>query len=490
MKVTLVGTNDKAGGAARAMYRLHQALLAIGIQSRILCLNKSNYSSPKGEISKFKNNFFSRKSYPFLQDLINENRTPLSNTLFSYTDSISNLVNHPFIQDADIVNLHWVSYFVSIKDIGKLLKLGKKIVWTLHDEWAYTGGCHYTSGCDGYLNDCKFCPQVNSNIAALPELIHSEKTLNFSSEISLVSPSRWLAEKASQSSFFKGTTFRVIPNSIESDWFTNNNRSEARAQFGYPEDCFLIGFGADSIGEKRKGFVYLLEALKILSKNREWNDAYKSKKIAVLFFGNYSHRDAELDNYAQHIGSFSDDQTLISIYKMLDLFLIPSLEDNLPNTLLESMASGTPVLGFPVGGLTEMITHNKNGFLTESISAEDLAKQILFLWQNNLLLMNVGAVASEFARSSFSMKKQANLYRDFFEMVLLKSNNRILDTNAKEQLKKRQRDLKLKFNLVYKKYIDSFTYRRRLLNLLLKNDFLAKTFFFLNKRFHLFFRLS
>lgn len=474
MKVTLVGTSDKAGGAARAMYRLHQSLLSIGIQSRILCMNQSIDTLLDSEISKFNYNFLSRKKYPFLQDLINENRTPLSNTLFSYTDSRCDFINHPFIQDADIINLHWISYFVSTEAIGKLLKLGKRIVWTLHDEWAYTGGCHYTSGCDAYLKYCSACPQLASEMSALPELSYLEKGLNFSSEINLVSPSNWLAKKASESRFFRKSAIKVIPNSIEPDWFAESDRQVLRKKYGYFSDCFLIGFGADSIVEKRKGLSYLLEALQILSKNKEWADAFNAKRIGILFFGNYTQNDSELNSYAQYIGSFSDDKTLSSIYKTLDLFLIPSLEDNLPNTLLESMASGTPVLGFPIGGLAETITHKQNGFLTENIAADSLAEQLFYLWQNKSLLTNIGATASEYARSNFSMNKQANSYREFFEMVLSNKDKPKQDSNPEELSKFRLKKLKSKFDNLYDKYTAAFPFRRKIVNFLLKSNYIAR----------------
>ncbi|WP_167482924.1 glycosyltransferase [Leptospira mtsangambouensis] len=378
-----------------------------------------------------------------------------------------------------MINLHWVNYFVSSEDIGKLLLLGKKIVWTLHDEWPFTGGCHYTSGCQGYLSNCFDCLQVTPDLSNLPKFVHLEKQKYFSSRIDLITPSEWLSKKASVSPFFSKSRIRVIANSVESEWFAKFSKSDIREKFGYAEDCFLLGFGADSVSEIRKGLFYLLEALEILLKKENWKKAFDSKKIAVVFFGNYQNKNKELDKIADYLGSFTKDVQVSEIYQMLDLFVIPSLEDNLPNTMLESMASGTPVLGFPIGGLAETIVHNQNGFLTRAISGESLAEQIFDLWSNRSLLNKVGSVTSEYASKKFSMKKQAEEYRDFF---LLDSGFRAYDLSEKgketavdnEKLKQMEFQLKKTYN----NFLKNSPLRKRILNLLFRslkvNDFFLR----------------
>ncbi|PJZ86278.1 glycosyltransferase [Leptospira harrisiae] len=461
MKVTLIGTNDKAGGAARAMFRLHQALLSKGIESRILCLNQFAKGTDSINVFKYLPNLWASRRYPFLSDLIESQRTSLSNTLFSYSDIQTNLINHPLIHDADVINLHWINYFVSPFDIGKLLKLRKRIVWTLHDEWPFTGGCHYTSGCNKYITGCLDCVQVNSEIFSLPKLHYAEKENHFSSAIELVAPSKWLVEKAVRSPFFLNSRVKVISNSIEPSWFANGDRAEIRRKFGYDENCFLIGFGADSVYEKRKGLNYLIEALTILLKNQKWNTAFTSKKIKVLFFGNYTKRDLYLDKYADYLGSFSNDNEISEIYQMLDLFVIPSLEDNLPNTMLESMASGTPVLGFPVGGLAETIQNKLNGFLTELISGDSLAKEIFNLWSDPNLLKEVGRAAAKFAFENFSMSKQAEEYIKFFSMKPVLKNEK---NTFKIKLKER-----FEFDQTYSAYLKKASFRKKILNFLFKS---------------------
>ncbi|TGL10740.1 glycosyltransferase [Leptospira meyeri] len=470
MKVTLLGTNDKAGGAARAMFRLHRSLLDIGVESRILCLNQSTSETDNQQVFKYQYNLFSSRKYPFLSELIDKNRTTLSNTLFSYSDISSDLVDHPLILDADVINLHWVNYFVSSVDIGKLLLLGKKIVWTLHDEWSYTGGCHYTSGCQGYLSGCLDCLQVTSELSHLPQFVHFEKQKYFSSRIDLITPSEWLSKKASGSPFFSKSRVRVIANSIEPEWFNKFSKFEIRKKFGYSEDCFLIGFGADSVSEIRKGLFYLLEALEILLEKENWKKAFDSKRIAVVFFGNYQNKNEQLDKIADYLGSFSEDIQVSEIYQMLDLFVIPSLEDNLPNTMLESMASGTPVLGFPIGGLAETIVHNQNGFLTPSISAESLAEQILSLWSNRNLLSKVANVTSGYAFENFSMKKQAEEYRDFF---LSDSGSRACDFSEKGKATaidgKHLKQMELQLTRTYNNFLKDSPLSKRIWNLIFRS---------------------
>ncbi|TGM39098.1 glycosyltransferase [Leptospira biflexa] len=473
MKVTLVGTNDRSGGAARAMYRLHLSLLSQGIESRILCLYKSTNDIHSNEIIKYNYPILSHQKFPFLVDLIEENRTPVSNTLFSYTDLHAKIETHPLILDSDVINLHWTNFFLSVKDIGKLLYLNKKIIWTLHDEWAYTGGCHYTSGCNEFLNNCKNCIQVNSNITSLPELLFLEKNNNYSNDIELVAPSNWLAKKAKTSPLFKNSRVHVIANSLESDWFLRFDKGLIRNKFGFSSNCFVVGFGADSIIEKRKGISYLIEAFRILMLDQEWNSAFESKEIVFVFFGNYSDRNIELENFALHLGSFSDDREISEIYQMLDLFVIPSLEDNLPNTMLESMASSTPVLGFPVGGISETICHNENGFLTDSISANSLAKEIYRIWKDISVREKISDMAVRFAQNQFSSGNQAKAYIKLFipNSEALRYQEEI-DFVNKENLRSAINQKLNHIRTAYSRFISKAELKKRILNILFKSKFL------------------
>lgn len=469
MKVTLVCTNDKSGGAARAMYRLHVSLLTEGIESRILCLYKST-TNMDDSIFKYDYPFLSNQRFPFLSDFIEQNRTVVSNTLFSYTDINSNISTHPLIIDADVINLHWINYFLSINDIGMLLKLNKKIFWTLHDEWAYTGGCHYTSGCNGFLNFCQNCIQVNSELESLPQMNYLEKKINYTQNIELISPSSWLAQKAKQSPLFRNNNVNVIANSLEKEWFLSLDKEKIREEFGYTSQSFIVGFGADSISEKRKGISFLIEAFEILMLNDEWKLAFESKDIVLIFFGNYPVRNISLEKYAKYLGSFGKDKEISKLYQLMDLFVIPSVEDNLPNTLLESMASGTPVLGFPVGGISEMITHNQNGFLTDSISAELLANQILQIWKDNSVRKKVGDAAYQFALSNFSSDIQAKAYCNLFRSNsdFFYSKN-VLESSLMENLDSRLKTVSKIFGSSYNQYIKKSTFKKRILNFLFRS---------------------
>ncbi|XDD45043.1 glycosyltransferase [Leptospira sp. WS39.C2] len=361
-----------------------------------------------------------------------------------------------------------------MKDIGNLLKLNKKIIWTQHDEWAFTGGCHYTSGCVGYLNNCRECIQLNPKIWPLAELTYLEKAIHYSNHLELVSPSKWLAQKAKNSPLFKNTKIHVISNSLENEWFNSYNKWEIRKKYGISSDCFVVGFGADSISEKRKGITYLIEAFDLLMENEDWKLAFESKKIILSFFGNYSGSNRSIEKYANHLGSFSNDKEIAEIYQMMDIFVIPSMEDNLPNTMLESMASKTPVLGFPIGGIVETIRHNENGFLADSISSSSLAEQLYRIWKDLAFCSQVGESAYQYAREKFSMDNQALAYNDIFVSVSRYNQvNSNLEKLTKEKLNLQWKVVSDKLKAAYLNHIKSLSWKSGFLNLLFYSRFIS-----------------
>ena len=420
MRIIIIATSDLEGGAARAMHRLHKGFILNGEDSKILCKTKSPLNHHAVQVSREKYDPFYKDPQEFCQDEIfqtylDSNRTNLSDTIFSYSYPGWDLSTHELLQECDVINLHWVSRFQSPETIHKLIKLGKPIVWTLHDEWAYTGGCHYTAGCKNFKTDCSNCPQINSPNSILPFAALFDKMNLFSNHITVVAPSIWLSENAKQSKLFANSRVEHIPYSLETDVF--KPIENARESLELPQDAFVICFGAEAIQEKRKGFFKLLEAFKTLNRNDIWRKAVESNKILFLIFGKISEEVSDLQISSRQFGFVHDDEQLARIYSASDLFVLPSLEDNLPNTILESMSCGTPVLSFATGGMVDVIREKENGYLA-NLEKESLSEKILYAFLNQQETKRMGDNARKFILENFKLETQAEKYQFLFKELL------------------------------------------------------------------------
>lgn len=270
-----------------------------------------------------------------------------------------------FLENFDIINLHWTENLLSAEAVAYLESLGRPIVWTLHDMRPFTGGCHYANNCDKYILDCIDCPQQIGKFKNYPNLILDLKTKIFSKNINVVSPSRWLAKCAKNSAIFSSNPTHVIPNSLNLNIFVPTGKFHARNFFGLPLDKKILLFTCHSHGEKRKGFQYLIRVAEILSANV---DDYH-----ILTFGNTSDEIDKLPIPSTSLGHISEEWKLALGYSAADITLIPSLEDNLPNILLESIACGTPVVGFDIGGIPDVILPGVTGELCECGDVEAMS---------------------------------------------------------------------------------------------------------------------
>lgn len=419
MKVCLVGTNDGGGGAAKAMQRIHQGLLSVGVSSNILCRFKNGNDksieavSPKRGFSSGKNTF-TQISLDLIHSHLEKNRTSVSNTLFSYPYPGLDIFDHPIVKDCDVVNLHWVSYFLSPNNIHNLLNSNKPIVWTLHDESPFTGGCHYTAGCEKFANDCRECPQLARESSAIPESCLSDKIELFSDRISVVAPSRWMYERAKSSSIFKNSYVVRIANPIDSEIYNPYSREKKRSDLNFSDDTFVLLFGANSAAEKRKGFCVLLSALRFCNEDPIWRRYADSGKIHFLFFGNPAEELKIMNVPYTDLGTINDEAILSEVYSAADVFVLPSLEDNLPNTMLESLACETPVIAFSIGGIVDVVKEGVTGYLSEVLRPEALASKILQSLKNSDQRKRMGKKGRELMISDYSPKTQAEKYVSAF----------------------------------------------------------------------------
>jgi glycosyltransferase involved in cell wall biosynthesis len=355
-----------------------------------------------------------REAGRITQYCIERNRTPLSNTLFTLPIPGYDLSRDERIQGADVLHLHWVSQLLSPLAIGQLQALVKApIVWTLHDQRAFTGGCHFSAGCQKYETDCKGCPQLRCTDFGLTEASLQESRECIGHNVVVVCPSRWMAECARRSSPFKDKRIEVIPYGLDTDVF-KPQRAEARKELGLdPASVYLLA-GADYGEERRKGFQLLREAVRLSVAQPAFREAVTAKRIRFLVFGHASPW-AEMDFPVQALGRLDSESALAKVYAASDAFLLPSIEDNLPNTMLESVCSGTPVIGFAIGGLPDVIESGKNGLLVPAGDARALARAIQdFATDPELRRKLAGGCATQ-ATSRFGLREQARAYEQLYE---------------------------------------------------------------------------
>ena len=425
-RVVHLSTHDH-GGAGKAAYRLHKGLQQIGVTSTMLVVNKkSGDPSVKVFPSEYHGSLKQSLNVPtyaspiWLQqtrrweiELVKYPNRPAGLEIF--TDALSDIQLEQIqeIRDADIINLHWVAGTLDYLNASLALK-DKKIVWTLHDMNPFTGGCHYSGDCEKYIQRCGACPQLGSTIEDdLSQQTWNQKYYALQNlDLNIVTPSKWLASCASKSRLLSKNPINVIPYGFPLDTYKPYTQTEIREALNIPENAKVVLFGADSIVNARKGFVYLLEALKRLPSNKEYT-------VVVLTFGAFP-EGLQIDTKHEiyNLGSISDEHKLALAYSAADVFVIPSLEDNLPNTVVEAMACGVPVVSFDIGGIPDMIDHKKNGFLAKPKDVDSLLEGIDWALSSVDSSTHISALCRKKAETKFSLEIQANAYNELYNTLL------------------------------------------------------------------------
>lgn len=372
MKVVILNTSEHTGGAAVAANRLLKALRKQGVEATMLVRDKSSQDPNVHSINR---TWFQQKVnlLRFLWErlvIFLCNRFSRS-TLFqvSIANTGTDLSQHPLVQAADVIHLHWINQgFLSLHDLQKLVALDKPIVWTMHDMWPCTGICHHARDCEQFQQQCEGCFYLQSTHLDLSTKVFRTKSqLYRTAPMTFVGCSQWLTDRAHQSRLVIGKQVLSIPNPIDLQRFKPMERKAMRERWKLPLDKKLILFGALNVTNERKGLAYLIKALHILQPDH----------IALVVFGQVKSQVAERIPVAIHsLGYVSDEEKVATIYNAVDLFVTSSLEENLPNTIMESMACGTPCVGFRTGGIPEMIDHLSNGYVANYQDSADLARGI------------------------------------------------------------------------------------------------------------------
>ncbi|MDZ8239679.1 MAG: glycosyltransferase family 4 protein [Nostoc sp. ChiQUE01a] len=412
MKLLLINYSDINGGASRAAYRLHKGLQNIGVNSQILVQEK--YGDDKtvfaSQLRLSQGIARSKLTFDALPLKFYRQRTKTTLSLQWLPDRVVSKVTQI---NPDIINLHWInSAFMQIESIAKLKR---PIVWTIHDMWAFTGGCHYSGECDRYTASCGSCPQLGSTRNwDLSHWVWQRKTKAWRDlNLTIISPSVWLAKCAKSSSLFKDLRIEVIPNGLDTQVYRPIQKSIARQLLNLPQDKQLILFGSlQATSDRRKGFHLLQAALQELSIS-----GWKDKLEVVIFGASQPEKPPNFGLKSHYLGTFNDDLSLALVYSIANVFVLPSIEENLANTVMEAIACGTPTVAFNIGGMPDMIEHQKNGYLAQPFKVEDLAKAIAWVLEDEDRNNKLSYFARQKAEQEFTIATQAHHYLSLFQEI-------------------------------------------------------------------------
>ena len=412
MKVIHLSYNDISDGAARAAYRIHKSLQYSNIDSSMMVIEKkSDDFSVINSTKKF--NRILNKTRPYLSRILVKTLKTQNPIIHSPQILPSDLISKINNSDTDIINLHWIqNEMLSVKDI---IKIKKPIVWTLHDMWAFCGAEHYTEDNrwhEGYYSYNR--PSYESGFD-LNKWTWQRKFKYWKKPLHIVTPSRWLSACVSKSKLMKNWPVSIIPYPIDKLKWKPIEKKIARKILDIPPDVHLILFGAlGGAKDPRKGFDLLFDALQKLKLKNNFQN------LELLIFGEDRPKHEMKFGFKTHYtGHLYDDLSLSIIYSAADVMVIPSRQDNLPNTGIESHACGTPVVSFNATGLPDIIEHLKTGYLAEAFDTDDLANGISWtLDPSNLNKLSKNARLR--ATTKFSEKNVSKLYLDIYNVILNK----------------------------------------------------------------------
>jgi glycosyltransferase involved in cell wall biosynthesis len=404
-----LSTSDLNGGAAKAAYRVHQGLQAIGLTSRMLVHTKLS-DDPHVIVEKK----LLTKLAPQLSGLPLKRYARREGGMFSsqwFADSLASAVPR---LEPDIILLHWVcNGFVRIETLAKW---NKPIVWTLHDMWPLTGGCHYSRDCDRYTQSCGACPQLGSHrYRDLSYRVWQRKNKAWKElNLALVAPSSWIAKCAASSSLLGGLRIETIPFGLDLLIYKPINKSTARDLLKLPQDKPLVLFGAlAATKDQRKGFHLLASALQNLSQT-PWKD-----RIEVVIFGaSPPAQPIDVGFKTHYLGRLHDDIALILAYSSADVMIIPSIQESFGQTASEALACGTPVVAFNATGLVDIVDHQHNGYLAQPYESVDLAKGIAWVLEDRKRHVELCRQARSKAEHQFTLVSQSRRYLALIEDIL------------------------------------------------------------------------
>jgi len=405
MRVLIISGEDLAGGGHRAAFRLHQALRESGVES-FMAVRRKHSTDPfvhKMTPSELGWPPIGRGFLDMLPSVLwRERNEPISLGLQS-----ANLGSLVARFKPDIINLHWINAGIaSIRSVGRLKV---PVVWTLHDMWTFTGGCHYSGDCGEYQQSCRRCPKIKQFLGA-PAIsgwvMHRKRKRWGGKALYAITPSDWMKRLAISSSLFSRARITHIRNCVDSAIFNNHARMKARERLGLGPESRAILFA--SAHQPRKGAFIIPDVVRNLRKQAP-GDGWR-----FLFMGGVppaleSSRDIVI------LPPTTDEARVASYFAAADVYALPSSQDNLPNTISESLSCGTPVVAFPTGGIVEMVEPGINGYLSDQSNAASLTDAICQIWTSGL---KPRENISNAAHAMYSPRRTAALHMRFFADTL------------------------------------------------------------------------
>jgi len=406
VKVVHVSYKDDQEGAAIAVDRISQALIRAGIDSQILAQKKVSDKSYSCSIANSK----LQKAFSFLRVgldlLINGLLVNAKSPYFTLPFIGCDVSKHQMLREADVIHLHWVNRgFLTLGSIEKIVALGKPVVWTLHDSWAFTGGCHMTGQCLKYQASCVGCP-LTIGPDFTKHFQTKKKKLANNSNISFAAPSMWMSQKASSSDVLGNKTVAVLPNCVDTLIYKPLDRMSARSLFNLPHDESIVLFNITN--DMRKGISYVRQ---VIAKLTECD-----KKILFVGFGASNIKNTIFaDLPITSVGRINDNYSMAMLYNACDVLIAPALEEPFGQTYIEAMACGTPCVSFDYSGPKDIIEHRMDGYLAENLSVDSLVDGVSYCLSNKEVL---GAAAIAKIQSAFSFESVSRVHAKHYKSLM------------------------------------------------------------------------
>ena len=416
MRVLIVNTSERTGGAEVAASRLMEALNNNGVKAKMLVRDKETDRLTVAAVpgQKWMQFYFLWERFVVWLRLYFNRKHLFEVDIANCGADVTQL---PEFQEADVVHLHWINQgMLSLKGIRKILNTGKPVVWTMHDIWPATAICHLTLDCRNFETQCAHCrllPGSGSTNDLSTQIWKRKQQMLNDRQITFVTCSQWLAGEAQKSALLKGQRVVSIPNPIDTHIYTPKDKQQARQRVGLPTEGRIILFASQRVTNRNKGMGYLLEACRLLA------EQYPEKKedITVAILGGHAEEiEGQLPFRTCPLGYVNDEQRIVDIYNAADVFVLPSLSENLPNTIMEAMACGVPSVGFRIGGIPEEIDHQQNGYVADYCSSEDLARGIWWtLYEADHEAVRKACLQK--VAHNYSQQSVANRYLEVYESL-------------------------------------------------------------------------
>lgn len=376
MRILIVNTSERTGGAAVAASRLMEALCNYGVKAKMLVRDKETQSLTVSALPgqrRCQCHFLWERFVIWLH--LHFRRQHLFD--IDIANAGTDITRLPEFQEADVIHLHWVNQgMLSLKNIRKILESGKPVVWTMHDIWPATAICHLTLDCRHFENQCQQCrllPGGGSVNDLAAQVWQSKQRMLSCRHIHFVACSQWLAEEARHSALLQGQIVTSIPNPIDTHFYRPHDKQEARQLLGLPAEGPVVLFASQRVTNQYKGMNYLIAACQQLAAQ---HPKLRATMTVAILGGHAEEIVGQMPFRTHALGYVNDEQRIVAVYNAADVFVLPSLSENLPNTIMEAMACGVPSVAFRVGGIPEEIDHRQNGYVANYQDSDDLAQGI------------------------------------------------------------------------------------------------------------------